>query len=83
MAGIKVYGADWCWMTTETRNHLDQMGVDYDYIDVDDDPAASQWVKDHNGGKEKKPTVDINGRVLTTPSDDELDEAIGAAGLAA
>jgi glutaredoxin len=39
--------------------HLDELGVEYDYIDVDHDEAASQWVKDHNDGKEKKPTIDI------------------------
>jgi glutaredoxin len=76
---IKVYGAEWCWQTANLREHLDELGVDYDYIDVDDDPAASQWVKDHNHGKEKKPTVEINGRVMTAPSFEEVDNAIHAA----
>ena len=70
-------------MTTDTREYLDQLGVDYDYIDVDDDPAASQWVKDQNGGKEKKPTVVVNGRVLTTPSEAALDAALRDEGLQA
>lgn len=83
MAAITVYGADWCHMTRHALEHLDETGVAYDYIDVDDDPAASQWVKDQNGGKEKKPTVKIGSRVLRTPSDDELDEAIASAGLRA
>jgi glutaredoxin len=78
MEKIKVYGADWCGPTRRTLMHLDELGVEYDYIDVDHDEAASQWVKDQNGGKEKKPTVDIRGRVLTAPSKKELEEALRA-----
>jgi mycoredoxin len=76
MAGIKVYGADWCPITARTREHLDELGVEYDYIDVESDPAAARWVKRHNGGKEEKPTVDINGRILTEPTNAELDSAL-------
>lgn len=81
MSPIKVYGADWCHMTAHTCEHLDELGVDYDYINVDADPQASQWVKAQNNGKERKPTVEINGRVLRTPTDDELDAALEEAGV--
>ena len=80
MAAIKVYGADWCEMTQGTLEHLKELGVDYDFVDIEDDPKACKWVKEQNGGKEKKPTVDIDGRVLTEPSDQELDHALAEAG---
>jgi len=76
MEKIKVYGADWCGPTRRTLMHLDDLGVDYEYINVDNDEAASQWVKDQNGGKEKKPTIDIGGRVLTSPSNQQLEDAL-------
>lgn len=76
MDKIKVYGADWCGLTRRTLMHLDRLGVEYDYIDVDSDEAASQWVKDQNNGKEKKPTLDIHGRVLTAPSNQQLEETL-------
>ena len=79
---IKVYGADWCGMTTRTREHLDELNVTYDYIDVEEDPEASEWVKQQNGGKEKKPTVDIDGQILSTPTNKELDKALEQAGVA-
>jgi glutaredoxin len=79
MPNIKVYGADWCGMTRSTLRHLDDLGVPYEYIDVDQDPEASEWVKRHNNGKEKKPTLDIDGKVLTTPSNREIDELLKAA----
>lgn len=79
MATIKVFGADWCHMTTRTREHLQHLGVDYEYVDVEKDPSASEWVKQQNDGKEKKPTLLIDGEVLRTPSDEELDEALARA----
>ena len=75
---VKVYGADWCGMTRRTLSHLDDLGVEYEYINVDHDPAASEWVKQQNAGKEKKPTVDIDGRVITYPSNQELDEILAS-----
>jgi glutaredoxin len=79
MAAIKVYGADWCSLTARSREHLDDLGIDYDYIDVEEDPTAAQWVKDQNGGREKKPTIDLNGHILSEPTNDELDEALAQA----
>jgi glutaredoxin len=75
---VKVYGADWCGMTRRTLAHLDDMGVEYEYINVDHDTAASEWVKQQNAGKEKKPTVDIDGRVITYPTNRELEEILGS-----
>jgi glutaredoxin len=76
MAQVKVYGADWCGMTRRMLSHLDTLGVTYDYINVERDPRASEWVKRHNNGKEKKPTLDIAGTVLTTPANGELEEVL-------
>jgi glutaredoxin len=81
MAEIKVYGANWCHVTTDTPEHLDELGVPNEYIYIERDPAAAKWVKDHNNGKEIKPTLDIQGRVLSEPSDEELDEALTQAGV--
>jgi glutaredoxin len=78
MANVKVFGSDWCPMTNRTLEHLDELGVNYEYIDVEKDPKASAWVKEQNGGKEKKPTLLIDGEVVRTPSDEELDERLAA-----
>jgi mycoredoxin len=76
MDTIKVYGAGWCEDTQETRAHLDQLGVNYEYLDVDADPAAKEWVKQQNGGKQKTPTIAIAGRILVEPGIDELDAVL-------
>jgi thioredoxin reductase (NADPH) len=79
MANVKVFGADRCPTTMQTREHLQHLGVDYEYVNLDADVSASEWVKEQNEGKELKPTVLIDGRVLPTPSNEELDEALASA----
>ena len=76
MSKVKVYGADWCEDTQRTLRHLERLGVDYDYIDIEQDEAARRWVLEQNEGKERKPTVVIDGRVLSVPSDRELEESL-------
>ena len=76
MSQVKVYGADWCGMTRRTLSFLDGLGVEYQYINVEKDDRASKWVKEQAAGKEKKPTVDVAGKILVTPDDDELEELL-------
>jgi mycoredoxin len=78
---ITVYGADWCGDTTSTLNTLDSLGVPYRYINIDEDPDAKQWVIEQNGGKQKTPTVDIAGQILSVPDEIGLEEALSGAGL--
>jgi mycoredoxin len=83
MNTVKVYGADWCGDTRNTRNHLDSLGVQYQYLDVDSDPAAKEWMLEQNGGKQKLPTVAINGEVLAIPDEIDLEAALRNNGLMA
>lgn len=80
---VKVYGAGWCGDTKRTLAFLDRVGVAYEYIDVEQDAQASAWVKEHNEGKELKPTVDVNGQILSVPSERELTQALRELGLMA
>jgi glutaredoxin len=76
MRKIIVYGADWCPLTRRTIEHLRELGVEHVYINVENDTGASNWVKAQNKGKELKPTVDLGGRILAEPTNDELDAAL-------
>ncbi len=80
---VKVYGADWCGDTQHTLKHLQSLGVAFDYINIEENEQAAAWVKEHNEGKERKPTLDISGQVLSVPSDRELDSALREMGYMA
>ncbi len=81
IAELKIYGADWCEHTQRLLSHLDDLGVSYKYINIEEDPHAAAWVRHQNDGKEKKPTVDVGGIILLTPSELELDDALRDAQL--
>jgi glutaredoxin len=78
MEKVIVYGADWCPQTNRTLDHLRKLGAPHDYIDVEKDEHASQWVKGQNNGREIKPTVDVAGNILSEPTNAELDKALQA-----
>ncbi len=80
MNTLKIYGAGWCEDTQTTRDYLDRIGVTYEYLDVDADPQAKQWVVDHNGGKQKTPTVVIGEQILVEPKNEALETALHRAG---
>lgn len=83
MLGVKVYGADWCEDTRQTLAFLDRVGVAYEYVNIEQDAGAAEWVRGQNGGKERKPTVDVGGQVLCVPSDHDLTGALRERGLMA
>jgi glutaredoxin len=78
---VEVYGADGCEKTMLTRWYLDSQGMAYQYINVGQNQQASDWVKQQNDGKERKPTVKIGKQVLAEPSDPELERALRQEGL--
>jgi glutaredoxin len=82
MEKVKVYGADWCGDTRRTRAQLDELGVAYDYVNIEQDERAALWVKEQNEGKERKPTVKVGERVLSVPSAEELRSALSENGPA-
>ena len=82
MAGqVTVYGADWCGDTVRALKHLDSKGVQYKYIDIDNDKAGEEKVIAFNNGKRRIPLVEIAGdggeaKSLSVPSASQLDEAL-------
>lgn len=78
---VTVYGADWCGDTRRTLQHLDSSGVQYDYIDIDQDEKGEQKVIAFNKGKRRIPLVEIAAeggemKSLSVPSASELDSAM-------
>ncbi len=81
MEKVKVYGADWCGDTQRTLRQLDELGIKYDYVDIEQDEAARAWVKQQNEGKERKPTLQVGPQVLSTPTAQELERALSESGV--
>jgi glutaredoxin len=81
MNTVNVYGTDWCEDTQMTRDHLGKLDIPYQYINIEQDQEACTWVKQVNRGKQKTPTVDIDGHILVEPDNAALEKALRANGL--
>jgi len=46
-------------------------------VDVDEDPQAAHKVREWNNGFLSTPTLDIEGQIVTEPSDEELTRLLG------
>ena len=69
----------YCPDVSRTRARLSELALSWTEYDIESDSAAAEDVE-HLTGRRKVPTVVIGGRVLVEPSNEELDEALAAAG---
>ncbi|MCU1305547.1 MAG: glutaredoxin-like protein [Acidobacteriaceae bacterium] len=86
MAAVTVYGADWCPHSAQTREELDSLGVNYDYINVDEDKEAEREVIRWNGGEKRKIPVVVVKRdntesMFVAPTRQELESELTRLGL--
>ncbi len=80
--GLTVYGTTWCGDTKRSCPLLDRLGVDYAFVDIEQQEAAAGWVERQNNGNRSVPTIAISnsGPILTEPSDPELEAALRGRG---
>ncbi len=75
---IKVYGAPWCPDCRRSKQFLGEMRIPYEWIDIDQDEAAADFVRGKNDGKQIIPTIIFpEGSFLVEPSNDELAQKLG------
>ncbi|MXX33090.1 MAG: FAD-dependent oxidoreductase [Chloroflexi bacterium] len=78
MAELKVYGAPWCPDCRRSKAFLSEHRVDYEWIDIDQDPDALTYVEELQNGGRSIPTIILpDGGMLIEPSDEELAQALG------
>ena len=76
MQTVKVYGRENCEDTRHTLAYLDSIEIRYEYVDIDEDAEGMEFVERQNSGKQRTPTLDIDGRILAEPSDAELESVL-------
>lgn len=78
MAGITVYGADWCPDCRRAKRFLGEHRVAYEWIDVDADPEAKAIVEGYNGGATVIPTIVFpDGSHVAEPTNETLADKLG------
>ena len=75
---IIVYGAHWCPDCRRSKQFLGEHQIPYEWIDIEEDKAAEQYVIEKNQGKRIIPTVVFaDGDFLVEPTDAQLAEKLG------
>jgi glutaredoxin-like protein len=82
MNEITLYGAQWCGDCRRSQRLLKELGVEYDYINIEEVPGAADKVVEINGGAQSIPVVMFSdGTHLTEPSDPDLRKKLESLGL--
>ena len=54
---VRMYTTRWCGDCVVTKNFLGKLGVAFEEIDIEADPAAAEYVMSVNGGRRSVPTL--------------------------
>ena len=75
-----MYSTPWCGYCRRLKAQLDRAGVPFTEIDITDDPEATSFVEQVNGGNQTVPTVRLpDGSALTNPTLPQLLAALTSA----
>ena len=78
VSDVTVYGAPWCPDCKRSKKFLAEHRVPYVWVDIDQDPAALEFVeREQNGGRTIPMIVFPDGSRLLEPGDDELARKLG------
>ena len=67
-----MYGADWCGDCRRSKRLLDELSVDYDYVNLVDEPEQAVVAEGISGRKNIPVITFPDGSHLVEPSDPEL-----------
>jgi mycoredoxin len=74
-----MYTTSWCGYCFRLKTALKAAGISYHEVDIEDDPAAAEFVGSVNGGNHVVPTVKFaDGSTLTNPAAKEIKAKLAA-----
>jgi mycoredoxin len=75
-----MYSTPWCGYCRRLKAQMDRSGIPFTEVDITDDPEATRFVEQINGGNQTVPTVRLpDGRALTNPTLPQLLTALDTA----
>jgi mycoredoxin len=74
-----MYTTPWCGFCRNLKKQLARDGIEMAEIDIEQDPAAAEFVMSVNGGNQTVPTVVFpDGTILVNPSAAQVRERLAA-----
>ncbi len=66
---LTMYSTTWCGYCRRLKSQMDREGIEYSVVDIEQDPAAADFVMSVNGGNQTVPTLRFDdGSALTNPT---------------
>ncbi|QIS15139.1 mycoredoxin [Nocardia arthritidis] len=76
---LTMYSTTWCGYCRRLKKQLEEAGISYVEIDIEQDPASAEFVGSVNGGNHVVPTVKYaDGSTATNPSLAQVKQALAA-----
>lgn len=76
-AKVTIYGAEWCPPCHMTKNYLKSIGVDYKYVNIDEDAAGAKEIHDKTGWS-AIPIIEIGNEHILGFDRPKIDSALEA-----
>ncbi|WP_338892959.1 mycoredoxin [Rhodococcus sovatensis] len=77
-AALTVYSTTWCGYCRRLKTQLDEAGIAYSEIDIEEDPKSADFVGSVNGGNHVVPTVlYADGTTATNPTLASVKRSLG------
>jgi mycoredoxin len=68
-AQFTMYSTPWCGYCHRLKSQLDRAGIEFEVVDIEQQPEAANVVERVNSGNQTVPTlVFLDGTALTNPS---------------
>jgi mycoredoxin len=75
---LTMYTTTWCAFCRRLKSQLAADGIEMTEINIEEDPAAADFVMSVNGGCQTVPTVVFpDGSAMTNPSANEVKKRLG------
>ncbi len=72
-----MYTTPWCGYCHRLKSQMDREGIEYDIVDIEQQPEAAQVVESANNGNQTVPTlVYADGSAQTNPSIKQVKEKL-------
>jgi mycoredoxin len=69
MSSFTMYSTPWCGYCHRLKSQLEREGIEFDMVDIEQDPEAVAIVESANNGNQTVPTlVYADGTSMTNPS---------------
>jgi mycoredoxin len=65
MAEITMYGSNWCGDCRRAKRFLQDRGIAFQEVNIEDSPEAAALVMKVNDGRRKIPTIETEGRYFS------------------